>query len=296
MDAVGCRPKQPINRGENVEDQNPNQYRMRISLEDLLAAGAHFGHLTRRWNPKMKPYIFMERNGIHIIDLKKTQELAEEALDAAEKLAVEGKKFLFVGTKKQLRQIIKDEAVRSGQFFAIERWPGGMLTNFATIRKSLKRLQQIEKMEQDGSIENFTKKERLLMSREKEKLEGVLGGISEMRGLPGAMLIIDIKKEHIAVKEARTLGIPIFAIVDTNVDPDLVDYPIPANDDALRSVQLFVHAFADAINTGRAAAKARRMDEGVQPAPGAPRLRNVEPIDISDFERSTPEQPAPVAA
>src|SRR5688572_13625146 len=143
---------------------------MRLSLEDLLAAGAHFGHLTRRWNPKMKPYIFMERNGIHIIDLKKTQELAEDALGEAEAIAAEGKKFLFVGTKKQLRGMIKEEAERSGQFFAVDRWPGGMLTNFATIRRSLKRLQAIEKMEEDGSIENFTKKERLLMTREKEKL------------------------------------------------------------------------------------------------------------------------------
>jgi small subunit ribosomal protein S2 len=263
---------------------------MRLSLEDLLASGAHFGHLTRRWNPKMKPYIFMERNGIHIIDLKKSQELAEEALDAAEKLAADGKKFLFVGTKKQLRHMIKEEAERSAQFFAIERWPGGMLTNFATIRKSLKRLQQIEKMEADGSIENFTKKERLLMSREKEKLSGTLGGISDMRGLPGAMLIIDIKKEHIAVKEARTLGIPIFALIDTNVDPDLVDYPIPANDDALRSVQLFVHAFADAINTGRMAAKARKTDEA--PSTRERRLKEADGLEAIDFE-TAPEQPVP---
>jgi small subunit ribosomal protein S2 len=240
----------------------------------------------------MKPYIFMERNGIHIIDLKKTQELAEEALEAAEKLSAEGKKFLFVGTKKQLRQVIKDEAMRSGQFFAIDRWPGGMLTNFATIRKSLKRLQSIEKMEQDGSIENFTKKERLLMSREKAKLDAVLGGITEMRGLPGAMLIIDIKKEHIAVKEARTLGIPIFALIDTNVDPDLVDYPIPANDDALRSVQLFVHAFADAINTGRAASRAKRADDGATLNVRESRARAGDMLEASDFE-TAPEQPAP---
>src|SRR5438477_556723 len=237
---------------------------MRISLEDLLASGAHFGHLTRRWNPKMKPYIFMERNGIHIIDLKKTQALAEDALEAAEKLAAEGKRFLFVSTKKQLRHMVKEEAERCGQFFATDRWLGGMLTNFATIRKSLKRLQQIEKMEEEGSIENFTKRERLDFSREKEKLTATLGGIAEMRGLPSAMLIIDIKKEHIAVEEARKLGIPIFALVDTNVDPDLVDYPIPANDDALRSVQLFVHAFAEAINNGRAASRAKRADETSQ--------------------------------
>ena len=255
---------------------------MHISFDDLLAAGAHFGHLTRRWNPKMKPYIFMEHNGIHIIDLKKSQELAEEALDAAEKLAAEGKKFLFVGTKKQLRQSIKDEAVRSQQFFAIDRWPGGMLTNFATIRKSLKRLQQIEKMEEDGSIENFTKKERLLMSREKAKLDAVIGGITDMRGLPGAMIIIDIKKEHIAVKEARTLGIPIFALIDTNVDPDLVDYPIPANDDALRSVQLFVHAFADAINRGRSAAKSKKV-EGETNTARESRVKESEPVEGIDF-------------
>jgi len=237
---------------------------MRISLEDLLASGAHFGHLTRRWNPKMKPYIFMERNGIHIIDLKKTQQLAEDALNAAERLASEGKRFLFVGTKKQLRGAIKEEAMRSGQYHATDRWPGGMLTNFATIRKSIKRLQNLDKMDQDGTIENYTKKEQLLFSREKIKLDATLGGISDMRGLPAAMIIIDIKKEHIAVDEARKLGIPIFALVDTNVDPDLVDYPIPANDDALRSVQLFVHAFADAIIAGRSLAKAKKMDEGVE--------------------------------
>jgi len=257
---------------------------MRLSLEDLLASGAHFGHLTRRWNPKMKPYIFMERNGIHIIDLKKSQELAEEALGAAEKLASEGKKFLFVGTKKQLRQVIKDEAQRSQQFFAIDRWPGGMLTNFATIRKSLKRLQQLEKMEEDGTAENFTKKERLLNTREKTKLDAVLGGITDMRGLPAAMLIIDIKKEHIAVKEARTLGIPIFALIDTNVDPDLVDYPIPANDDALRSVQLFVHAFAEAINQGRALAKAKKV-EGETNTAREKRLKESEPLDAIDLQQ-----------
>jgi small subunit ribosomal protein S2 len=281
---------------------------MRLSLEDLLASGAHFGHLTRRWNPKMKPYIFMERNGIHIIDLKKTQELAEEALEAAERLSAEGKKFLFVATKKQLRAMVKEEAERSGQFFAIDRWLGGMLTNFATIRKSLKRLQQIEKMEEEGSIENFTKRERLDYTREKEKLTGILGGIVEMRGLPSAMLIIDIKKEHIAVEEARKLNIPIFALVDTNVDPDLVDYPIPANDDALRSVQLFVHAFADAINNGRAVARARRTEESIPESRPELNLerrgRRVE-LEASDFmpvlqtkepQQTAPQQPVPATA
>ena len=264
---------------------------MRISLEDLLASGAHFGHLTRRWNPKMKPYIFMERNGIHIIDLKKTQQLAEDALNAAEKLASEGKRFLFVGTKKQLRGAIKEEAMRAGQYHATDRWPGGMLTNFATIRKSIKRLQNLDKMEEDGTIENYTKKEQLLFSREKVKLDATLGGISEMRGLPAAMIIIDIKKEHIAIEEARKLGIPIFALVDTNVDPDLVDYPIPANDDALRSVQLFVHAFADAIIAGRSAAKAKKMDEGVEEE----RLQKESDIEEIEDEVVTEEE-APVAA
>lgn len=250
----------------------------------------------------MKPYIFMERNGIHIIDLKKTQALAEEALEAAEKLAAEGKKFLFVSTKKQLRMMVREEAQQSGQFYATDRWPGGMLTNFATIRKSLKRLQQIEKMEEEGSIDNFTKRERLDFSREKEKLTNILGGIVEMRGLPSAMLIIDIKKEHIAVEEARKLGIPIFALVDTNVDPDLVDYPIPANDDALRSVQLFVHAFAEAINNGRMAAKQRKTDEGTSSGEGREervpierRGRRVE-ISAADFETISPIQPVPATA
>jgi small subunit ribosomal protein S2 len=259
---------------------------MRISLEDLLAAGAHFGHLTRRWNPKMKPYIFMERNGIHIIDLKKSQQLADDALNAAEKLASEGKRFLFVGTKKQLRSTIKEEAVRCGQYHATDRWPGGMLTNFATIRKSIKRLQMLDKMDEDGSIENYTKKEQLLFSRERTKLDATLGGISEMRGLPAAMIIIDIKKEHIAVDEARKLGIPIFALVDTNVDPDLVDYPVPANDDALRSVQLFVHAFADAIKAGRMAAKAKR---------GEPEDMMAEEEEIMPIEKAVEETTAVAA-
>jgi small subunit ribosomal protein S2 len=246
----------------------------------------------------MKPYIFMERNGIHIIDLKKTQALAEEALEAAEKLSAEGKKFLFVSTKKQLRDMVRLEAQRSGQFYATDRWPGGMLTNFATIRKSLKRLQQIEKMEEEGSIDNFTKRERLDFSREKEKLTAVLGGIVEMRGLPSAMLIIDIKKEHIAVEEARKLGIPIFALVDTNVDPDLVDYPIPANDDALRSVQLFVHAFAEAIHNGRMAAKAHRSEdagEGREERPSLERRGRRVEINVEDFTAAS-EQPVPATA
>ena len=228
---------------------------MRISLEDLLASGAHFGHLTRRWNPKMKPYIFMERNGIHIIDLKKSQQLAEDALNAAERLASEGKRFLFIGTKKQLRGAIKEEAIRCGQYHATDRWPGGMLTNFATIRKSIKRLQNLDKMDADGTIENYTKKEQLLFSREKIKLDATLGGISEMRGLPAAMIIIDIKKEHIAVEEARKLGIPLIGIVDTNSKPEGIDYVIPGNDDAIRAIQLYARNIAEAILNGRTSAQ-----------------------------------------
>ena len=191
--------------------------------------------------------------------------------------------------------MVREEAERCEQFFAIDRWLGGMLTNFATIRKSLKRLQQIEKMEDEGSIENFTKRERLDFTREKEKLTNISGGIVEMRGLPSAMLIIDIKKEHIAVEEARKLGIPIFAIVDTNVDPDLVDYPIPANDDALRSVQLFVHAFADAINNGRAAQRARRADEGAGEHQDLHLERRGRRIEVEDFDAAA-QQPVPATA
>lgn len=232
-----------------------------VEIEDLLAAGAHFGHLTRRWNPYMRPYIFMERNGIHIIDLKKTQQLAAEARDAAERIAAEGKRVLFVGTKKQARDVVRQEAERIGANFVVERWLGGMLTNFATIRKSIKRLQDIEKQESDGTIEHYTKKERLMISREKERLVRVLGGIADMNRLPGALFIVDIKKEHLAVKEAKTLGIPVIAIVDTNTDPRDIDFPIPANDDSLKTVALLSKVVADGIAIGQAAAKTRMADE-----------------------------------
>lgn len=222
----------------------------RVELADLLNAGAHFGHLTRRWNPKMKPYIFMERNGIHIIDLKKTAELLETAADALAALAAEGRKVLFVGTKKQAHMVIEDEAKRCGQFYVAERWLGGMLTNFSTIRKSVKRLTNIEKMESDGTYEKLTKKETLFLDREKAKLHKVLSGVVEMTRLPGALFVIDINKEAIAVTEARRLGIPVFAIVDTNCDPNTVDYPIPANDDAIKSIQLLAKVMADAVIEG----------------------------------------------
>ncbi len=233
----------------------------KVQIEDLLLAGSHFGHLTRRWNPKMKKYIFMERNGIHIIDLKKSLGLLEEACNSAARIAAEGKKILFVGTKKQAKAIIKEQAERCDSFYVSERWLGGMLTNFNTVRKSIKKLMSLQKMETDGSLEKFVKKERLIMMREKEKLEKVLNGISSMTKLPGALFLVDIKKEHIAIDEARKLNIPIYAIVDTNCDPELIDYPVPANDDAVKSIEIITKAFADAIVDGNQMAKTRKEDE-----------------------------------
>lgn len=233
-------------------------------VAELLAAGCHFGHLTRRWNPKMRPYIFMERNGIHIIDLMKTKSLLDDACNAIANTVAEGKRVLFVGTKKQAKDIIREEAVRCGQFYVSERWLGGCLTNFTTIRKSVKRLTNIERMESDGTFDKITKKEGLFLSREKEKLNKVLSGLVEMTRLPGAIFVVDIKKEAIAVKEARRLGIPVFAIVDTNCDPEEVDYPVPANDDAIKSVQVICKAFADAVLMGKERSAARQMEMAVE--------------------------------
>jgi len=216
----------------------------------------------------MKKYIFMERNGIHIIDLKKTHELLSEAQNQVARLISEGRTVMFVGTKKQAKEVVRNEAGRCGMPFVTERWLGGMLTNFVTIRKSLKRYTNILKMENDGTIENYQKKERLMISREKEKLEKVLGGIVSMNKLPGAIFLIDVKKEHIAVDEARKLSIPIFAIVDTNCDPDLIDYPIPANDDAVKSIELITRAISDTILETKNAVEVRRMKREDQEAAG----------------------------
>jgi small subunit ribosomal protein S2 len=236
----------------------------RLQIEDLLKAGAHFGHLTRRWNPKMKPYIFMEKNGIHILDLKKTVQMAEDALNAVEAIAGTGKDILFVGTKKQAKAIIAEQAERCGMPYVSERWLGGMLTNFATIRQSIRRLNAIERMENDGTFDIITKKERLMLTREKEKLLKVLGGISEMTRLPAALYVVDVKKEHIAVKEANLLGIPIFAMVDTNCDPELITHVIPANDDSIRSIELITTAVADAIINATTAQKEEDTEEVTQ--------------------------------
>lgn len=236
----------------------------KVELTQLLEAGAHFGHLTRRWNPKMKPYIFMEKNGIHIIDLKKTQELLSVACDEISKIAADGKKVLFVGTKKQAKNIIETEARRCGQNWVSERWLGGMLTNFSTIRKSVKRLNNIEKQETDGTFDKITKKERLILSREKEKLKKVLEGVESLNKLPGALFVVDVKKEDIAVKEAIRLNIPVFAIVDTNCDPDPIDYVIPANDDAVKTIEIITKQIADAIIEGEAKLKEKKAEESAE--------------------------------
>ncbi len=235
----------------------------RVSVEELLKAGTHFGHLTRRWNPKMKPFIFMERNGIHIIDLMQTQNALDRAAQAAARFSKMGRKILFVGTKKQARDIVRKHAESCQSPFTVERWLGGTLTNFQTIRKSIRRMEGIQKMQEDGTLEQLKKKERLMKSREREKLEKVLGGISKMAKLPGAVFIVDINREHIAVKEARKLGIPIIAIVDTNCDPDLVDFAVPANDDALKSIDLITSVIAAACNEG---AKTREIEEASKKA------------------------------
>ena len=236
----------------------------RVEVAELLAAGCHFGHLTRRWNPKMRPYIFMERNGIHIIDLMKSRLLLEDACNAIANIVAEGKRILFVGTKKQAKDVIKEEAIRTGQFYVSERWLGGSLTNFTTIRKSVKRLTNIEKMESDGTFDKITKKEGLFLQREKEKLNNVLSGVVEMTRLPGALFVVDVKKEAIAVKEAKRLGIPVFAIVDTNCDPENIDFVIPANDDAIKSVQVVMKAIGDAILEGKERAATHQMEAAAE--------------------------------
>jgi len=228
----------------------------RVSVDQLLLAGAHFGHLTQRWNPKMKKYIFMARNGIYLIDLQKTQTMLDAACNAMAKLAATGEEVLFIGTKKQARDIVESEAKRASCPSVTYRWLGGTLTNFSTVRRSLRTLETYEKMATDGTYEKLTKKEQLQIEREKAKLLLTIGGLKDMRRLPGAVFIIDTKKEAIAVSEARKLNIPIFAIVDTNVDPDLVDHPIPANDDAFKSIWLITHAIADAVLEGKRAVKA----------------------------------------
>ena len=222
-----------------------------ISMKQLLESGVHFGHQTRRWNPKMAKYIFTERNGIYIIDLQKTVHMVDDAYNFLRKVAQDGGSVLFVGTKKQAQDAVKEESLKAGQFYVNERWLGGMLTNFQTIQKRIKRLKELEAMEEDGTFEVLTKKEVQKLRHEMEKLEKFLGGIKEMKKLPSALFIVDPRKERIAVAEARKLNIPIVAIVDTNCDPDEIDYVIPGNDDAIRAVRLLTGCMADAVLEGR---------------------------------------------
>src|SRR5690625_3309969 len=222
-----------------------------ISMKQLLEAGVHFGHQTRRWNPKMKPYIFTERNGIYIIDIQKTVKKIEEAYNFVRQLAADGGNILFVGTKKQAQESVREEATRSGMFYVNQRWLGGTLTNFKTIRKRINRLHEIERMEEDGTFDVLPKKETVDLLKEKARLLKFLGGIKDMKKLPDAIFVIDPRKESIAIAEARKLNIPIIGIVDTNCDPDEIDYVIPANDDAIRAVKLLTSKIADAVVEGK---------------------------------------------
>ena len=238
-----------------------------VSMKQLLEAGVHFGHQTRRWNPKMAEYIFTERNGIYIIDLQKTVKKLEEAYMFVRDLAAEGEEVLFVGTKKQAQESIKEEAARCGMPYVNARWLGGMLTNFVTIKRRIKRLGQLKAMKEDGTFDLLTKKEAAKLDLEIEKLEKYMGGITEMKKQPAAMCIVDPRKERIAVAEAKKLGIPIIAIVDTNCDPDEIDYVIPGNDDAIRAVKLIAGAMADAVIEGRQGMQGAAAEEAQEEAP-----------------------------
>ena len=245
------------------------------TFEQLLEAGCHFGHLKRKWNPAMAPYIFMERNGIHIIDLYKTEAKLAEAANVLRGMAKSGKKVLFVATKKQAKQVIADLASSIGMPYVIERWPGGMLTNFPTIRKAVRKMTTIDKMSKDGTFDNLSKRERLQISRQRAKLEKTLGSIADLNRLPSALFVVDVMKEHIAVAEANRLGIPVFAMVDTNSDPSLVDYVIPANDDASKSIELIAGTLVAAMAEGLEERKAEKLDneaaEAQAEAAAAPR-------------------------
>ncbi len=243
----------------------------RVNFDQLLEAGVHFGHLKRKWNPAMAPYIFMERNGIHIIDLYKTVAKIDEAAEVMKNLAKQGKKVLFVATKKQAKQIVADKAASVGMPYVIERWPGGMLTNFPTIRKAIKKMTTIDKMEKDGTFDNLSKREKLQITRQRAKLEKTLGSIADLTRLPSALFVVDVLKEHIAVREANRLGIPVFGMVDTNSDPTNIDYVIPANDDATKSVEVIVGAVCEAMNEGLQERKAEKVDAEAAGESEAPR-------------------------
>ena len=257
--------------------QNVNYHKMAlVEVKELLDSGVHFGHLTRKWDPNMAPYIYMERNGIHIINLYKTAAKLEEASQALAKIATSGRKILFVATKKQAKDIVSEKAGNVNMPYITERWPGGMLTNFVTIRKAVKKMATIDRMKKDGTFLTLSKKERLQVDRLRAKLEKNLGSISDMTRLPGALFVIDIKREHIAIKEAQKLNIPIFAMVDTNSDPRQVDYVIPANDDASKSIEKILTNVTDAIAVGLATRKAEKDSKDAEKAAEAPKEAKAE--------------------
>ena len=244
------KPADDASDDDTDEETDEESAEHRATIEALLKAGSHFGHLTSRWSPRMEEYIFMERNNIHIIDLMQTQVMLDEAAEAAKRFARRGKNILFAGTKKQAQAIVREHAEACDMPHMVERWMGGTMTNFQTIRKSIRRMEEIERMEKDGTLDKLKKKEKLMRMREHEKLERDLGGIRHMANLPGALFVVDVKREDIAVKEAQKLGIPIIAMVDTNGDPRGIDYPVPSNDDALSSIELVTSTIADAIQEG----------------------------------------------
>jgi len=237
----------------------------RVNFEQLLEAGVHFGHLKRKWNPAMAPYIFMERNGIHIIDLHKTVAKIDEATEALKNLARSGRKILFVATKKQAKQIVADKAAAINMPYVVERWPGGMLTNFPTIRKAVKKMSTIDKMNKDGTFDNLSKREKLQITRQRAKLEKTLGSIADLNRLPAALFVVDVMKEHIAVREANRLGIPVFAMVDTNSNPSFIDFVIPANDDATKSIELVLGIVSQAISEGLQEGNAAKDNTDAEP-------------------------------
>ncbi len=266
-----------------------------VTMKNLLESGVHFGHQVKRWDPRMKKYIFAERNGIHIIDLQKTTAAIKESYETVRKIVSSGKSILFVGTKKQAQQAIQKEAERCGMFYVNNRWLGGMLTNFTTIKKSLLRLKKIEKMEVDGTFENLTKKEVSALQKEKSKLEKNLGGIKEMKELPGAVFIIDTHKEQIAVAEAHRMGIPIIAVVDTNCNPDGIDYPIPGNDDAIRAISLFTSVIANAViesdnETGLKILENLGDEEDAVQTDASNKNEDVEIEDYSNYQPTEPKE------
>ncbi len=274
------------------------------SFDQMLDATCHFGHLKRKWNPAMAPYIFMERNGIHIIDLYKTQAKLEEASNALKNIVKSGKKVLFVATKKQAKQVVADRAQAVGMPYVIERWPGGMLTNFPTIRKAVKKMAAIDKMEKDGTFDNMSKREKLQITRQRAKLEKNLGSIADLNRLPSALFVVDVMKEHIAVAEANRLGIPVFGIVDTNSDPDTVDFVIPANDDASKSIDLIMATVCEAIAEGIEERKIEKIDnkdeemaaEGdEQPRQRRTRVRRRTSDDAPAAEAAPAQEEAPAA-